>query len=129
MCSCSLTQIDILKLLTTYLIGVLMSKIKKLILVTADYHPLHKYFTTLAEKTAKELGVETEVRQEDYIFLIEHGDTDELGMAWIPQLLAELDDGKVVLLLSKAPFDSELKPDLEKGYEEIMAKVRTILSG
>lgn len=50
-------------------------------------------------------------------------------MAWIPQLLAELDDGRVTLLLSKAPFDSELKPDLEKGYEEIMSKVRTLSSG
>ncbi|MCS7107811.1 MAG: hypothetical protein RMH77_07060 [Sulfolobales archaeon] len=106
-----------------------MSKIKKLILVTAEYHPLHKYFTTLAERVAKEFGVETEVKYEDYIFLIEHGDTDELGMAWIPQLLAELSDGNVVLLLSKAPFDADLKPDLEKGYEEIMNRIRTSPSG
>lgn len=106
-----------------------MSKVKKLILVTAEYHPLHKYFTTLAEKVAKELGVNVNVREEDYVFLIEHGDTDELGMAWLPQLLAELDDGTITLLLSKAPFDSELKPDLEKGYEEITAKLRTIVSG
>ncbi|MEM4519329.1 MAG: hypothetical protein QXD94_02720 [Sulfolobales archaeon] len=106
-----------------------MGRIRKLILVTAEYHPLHKYFTSLAERTAKELGIDTEVRYEDYIFLIEHGDTDELGMAWIPQLLAELDDGRVTLLLSKAPFDPELKPDPEKGYEEIMSKVRTLSSG
>lgn len=106
-----------------------MGKIKKLILVTAEHHPLHKYFTMLTKKVADELKVDVEVREEDYLFLIEHGDTDELGMAWIPQILAELDDGKIILLLSKAPFDSELKPDLEKGYEEIMVKLRTVMSG
>lgn len=103
-----------------------MSRVKKLILVTADHHPLHKYFMTLADRLAKELGVEKEVKIEDYVFLIEHGDTDELGMAWLPQLLAELDDGRIVLLLSKAPFDSQLKPDLERGYEEIISRVRSL---
>ncbi len=103
-----------------------MSQVKKLILVTADYHPLHKYFMTLTDRLAKELGVEKEVRVEDYVFLIEHGDTDELGMAWLPQLLAELDDGRIVLLLSKAPFDSQLRPDLERGYEEIMSRIKSL---
>jgi hypothetical protein len=106
-----------------------VSGIKKLILVTAEYHPLHKYFMTLTDRVVKELGVEKEIKYEDYVFLIEHGDTDELGMAWLPQLLAELDDGRIVLLLSKAPFDAQLKPDVEKGYEEIMSKIKSLIGG
>lgn len=106
--------------------GYAMSKLRKLILVTADHHPLHKYFMMLTDRVASELKVDKEVKYEDYLFLIEHGETDELGMAWLPQLLAELDDGRIVLLLSRAPFDTQLKPDLEKGYDEIMNKIRSL---
>lgn len=103
-----------------------MSLVRRLILVTADHHPLHKYFMTLSDRVASELKVDREVRYEDYLFLIEHGDTDELGMAWVPQLLAELSDGRIVLLLSRVPFDAQFKPDLEKGYEEVMDRLRSL---
>ncbi|MEM1910961.1 MAG: hypothetical protein QXU78_04050, partial [Sulfolobales archaeon] len=83
-----------------------MAKLSKLILVTADHHPLHKYFKELAEELSKKYGVPLDIRVEDYLFLIEHGDTDEYGMAWLPQLLAELDSGEIVKVLTKPVLDS-----------------------
>ncbi|MET1128981.1 MAG: hypothetical protein ABWW70_06655 [Thermoproteota archaeon] len=105
-----------------------MSQLKKLILVTADHHPQHKLWTELAEKLAKELGAELDVRYEDYVLLVEHGDTDDLGMAWLPQLLAELDDGKIVLLLSRLPLGKDLNPDLEEAYRAVIKRVNEITS-
>ncbi|MEM1623252.1 MAG: hypothetical protein QW780_01165 [Sulfolobales archaeon] len=83
-----------------------MAKLSKLILVTADHHPLHKYFKEIAEELSKKYGVPLDIRVEDYLFLIQHGDTDEYGMAWLPQLLAELDSGKIVKVLTKPVLDS-----------------------
>lgn len=83
-----------------------MTKLSKLILVTADHHPLHKYFKEIAEELSKKYGVPLEVRMEDYLFLIQYGDTDEFGMAWVPQLLAQLDTGEVVKVLTKPVLDS-----------------------
>jgi len=83
-----------------------MAKLSKLILVTADHHPLHKYFKEIAEELSKKYGVPLEVRMEDYLFLIQYGDTDEFGMAWVPQLLAQLDTGEVVKVLTKPVLDS-----------------------
>ena len=104
-----------------------MAKIKKLILVTAKHMPQHKYFSKLAEELRKKLGVELEVREEDYAFLAEHGDTDEFGMPWTPQLLAELDDGRIVVLLSKMPFDEKtLKFDVDRALEVVMEKVKAL---
>ncbi|MCX8185114.1 MAG: hypothetical protein RMI56_03520 [Sulfolobales archaeon] len=83
-----------------------MTRLTKLILVTADHHPLHKYFKEIAEELSKKYGVPLEIRVEDYLFLIEHGDTDEYGMAWIPQILAELDSGEIFKVLTKPILDS-----------------------
>jgi hypothetical protein len=106
-----------------------MSQLKKLILVTADHHPQHKLWVELAERLAKELGAELDVRYEDYVLLVEYGDTDDLGMAWLPQLLAELDDGKIVLLLSRLPLGKDLNPDLEEAYHAVIKRVDEITSG
>jgi hypothetical protein len=83
-----------------------MARLSKLILVTADHHPLHKYFKEIAEELSKKYGVPLEVRMEDYLFLIQYGDTDEFGMAWVPQLLAQLDTGEIVKVLTKPVLDS-----------------------
>jgi len=83
-----------------------MARLSKLILVTADHHPLHKYFKEIAEELSNKYGVPLEVRMEDYLFLIQYGDTDEFGMAWVPQLLAQLDTGEIVKVLTKPVLDS-----------------------
>jgi len=105
-----------------------MGKIVKLILDTAEHHPLHKAWLKLAETLSKELNVDLEVRKEDYVFAIEHGETDDLGMAWLPQLFAELEDGSIKLILSQYPFDpSTTKPNEKMAYEEAKKKIEEIL--
>jgi len=105
-----------------------LAKVRKLILVTAVHHPYHSLWVKLTEDLSSELSVEKEVREEDYVFLIEHGETDEFGMAWAPQLIAELDDGGYILLLSKMPLNELLQPDLSKAREEALSKLRILSS-
>lgn len=105
-----------------------MARIVRIVLDTAEHHPLHKAWLKLAETLAKELGVELEVKKEDYVYAIEHGETDDLGMAWLPQLFAVLDTGEVKLVLSKYPFNPQTtKPDEEAALREAKEKLREIL--
>lgn len=105
-----------------------MPKVVKLILDTAKHHPLHKAWLRLAEKLAEEYGLELEVKEEDYMFAVEHGDTDDLGMAWLPQLFAVLEDGTVKVVLSQYPFDPKTtKPDESMAYEEAKRRLREIM--
>ncbi len=101
-----------------------MGKVSKLILVTSDGHPQHKYFKKITERLANELGVEIEVKKDDYVFLTEHGETDDLGLTWLPQLFAELDDGKIVRLLTQPKLNEKGKFDEEAGYKEAFNKVQ-----
>ncbi|MEB2836811.1 MAG: hypothetical protein GSR80_000938 [Desulfurococcales archaeon] len=105
-----------------------MARIAKLVLDTIKHHPLHKMWLNLAKSLAEELGVELEVKEEDYVYAIDHGDTDELGMAWLPQLFAVLDNGEVKLVLSQFPFDPKTtKPDPQAALEEARRKIKEIL--
>lgn len=106
-----------------------MAKPKKLILVTATHHPLHELWMKLSDEVSKILNIEREVRYEDYVLLTEHGDTDDLGMPWLPQLLIELDDGSIKLLLSKIPLNKALQPDYNKAKEEILNKIKELEKG
>ncbi len=101
-----------------------MSKPIKLILVTAEHHPQHKMWIKLVKEIAEQTGLEYEVRIEDYILLTEHGDTDDLGMAWLPQLLVRLDNGEYKVLLSRMPLNKALQPDIKKAKEEILNKLK-----
>jgi len=105
-----------------------VGKIVKLVLDTAKFHPLHKAWLSLAEKLAGELGVELEVKEEDYMYAIEHGKTDDLGMAALPQLFAVLEDGTVKLVLGEYPFDpATTKPDERMAYEQAKKAIEEIL--
>lgn len=106
-----------------------MAKPKKLILVTATHHPLHELWMKLSDEVSKILNIEKEIRYEDYVLLTEHGDTDDLGMPWLPQLLIELDDGTIKLLLSKMPLNKALQPDYDKAKEEILNKIKELEKG
>ncbi len=103
-----------------------MAKPRKLILVTATHHPQHKLWVQLLEEIAKEKGLDKEIRIEDYMLLVEHGDTDDLGMAWLPQLLVELDNGEIKLLLSRMPLDEKLQPSVELAKKEALKKLEEI---
>jgi len=104
-------------------------RVVKVILDAADFHPLHRDWVRLAEALARELGVELEVRNEDYLYAIQYGETDELGMAWLPQLFVQLDDGSVKLVLSRYPFDPvTVKPSEEMAFKEARERINAILS-
>lgn len=105
-----------------------MVKVKKIYLVTATHHPYHELWSKLAREVADKLNVELEIKQEDYLFLIEHGDTDEYGMAWIPQILAEFEDGTITVLLSQLPLNESYKPDPGKAIEIMLNKIKELES-
>ncbi len=103
-------------------------KAKKLILVTSEAHPMHKAFVNVTDQLSKELGIDKEVRMEDYSFLTDYGEKDDLGMPWLPQLLVEFDDGKIVPVLTKMPLGADLKADSAKGKEEALNKIKSLTS-
>lgn len=105
-----------------------MPKPVKLILVTADHHPQHKLWIQLVEDVARNTDLEKEVREEDYMLLTEYGDTDDLGMPWLPQLLVQLDDGSIKVLLSRLPLGKDLKPDVEEAKRIVLGKLNELLT-
>ena len=107
-----------------------MAEIAKIILVDLPHHPYSKHWRKLAEKIAKELGVPLEVKNEDYVFAIEHGETDDLGMASLPQLFAQTEDGEIKLLLSRFPFNpATLQADPEEALKAVKERIREIQEG
>jgi len=98
----------------------------KLILVTAKDHPQHKLWLKLLDQIAAETGLEKEVRIEDYLLLTEHGDTDELGMPWLPQLLVQLDNGEIKVLISRLPLNKALQPDIGEARKIVLEKIREL---
>ena len=105
-----------------------MARARKLILVSATHHPLHKIWVQVVEKAAEELGLETETRMEDYVLLTEHGATDDLGMTWLPQVLVEMDDGSIKPVLTEMPLNEAYKADPEKAVEEIKKNIKEMES-
>ena len=101
-------------------------KAKKLILVTSEAHPSHKAFLKVTEDLSKELGLEKEIKMEDYGFLADYGEKDEFGMPFLPQLLVETDDGKIIPILTQMPLNSKLQLDPEKGKEEALDKIKNL---
>jgi len=106
----------------------LPSKVKKLVLVTSKAHPLNKHFTKIARKLAEEFSTELEVREEDYMYLIKYGDTDELGMAWVPQLLAELDSGEVIKVLTQPNLNSQGNVNEDRDLQVSLENIRKALT-
>jgi hypothetical protein len=94
--------------------------IKRLILVTATHLPQHKYFMQLANELAKELNIPLQVLEEDYVFVNTYGEKDEFGMAWLPQLFAEI-DGEIKPVLTRFPINEKtLDYDMEKARQQVL---------
>jgi hypothetical protein len=100
--------------------------VSKVVIVTAEHHPYHKFWLKLADKLSKTVNAPLDVKIEDYVYLVEHGDKDELGMTWLPQILVETDDGEVHWLLSQLPLNERLEPSEEKALEEMLRKLREL---
>lgn len=104
-----------------------MSRVLRVVLDDAKHHPQHREFNELAKWLADFLKVELRIIEEDYVYVNEHGEKDEYGFGWLPQLFVETDDGKVVPVLTKIPFDPKtLKPDLGMAKKEIEEKLRSL---
>ncbi|WP_054836311.1 hypothetical protein [Metallosphaera hakonensis] len=99
-----------------------------MILVTSENHPNHKGFLNIAESISKELNVELEIKNEDYAFLSDYGEKDEFGMSWLPQLLIQLEDGRIYPVLTQMPFGKDFKPDPEAGKQEAFNKIKNLVS-
>ncbi|MEM4502700.1 MAG: hypothetical protein QXV42_04560, partial [Ignisphaera sp.] len=97
--------------------------IEKFILVTATHMPQHKHFKKLAEELSKELKIDLEIREEDYVFVSAYGEKDEFGMSWLPQLFAVV-DGEIKPILTKFPINEKtLELDYEKALKEVKEKL------
>ncbi|MEM4481289.1 MAG: hypothetical protein QXK88_06070 [Desulfurococcaceae archaeon] len=103
-----------------------MMKVLKVVIVTAEHHPYHKLWTKIAERLSNALNAPLEVKIEDYVYLVEHGDKDEFGMSWLPQILVQLDDNTIYPVLSRLPLNERLDPDEDKAIEEMIKKLQSL---
>jgi len=105
-----------------------MPKPVELILDTIDHHPYSKMWLNIAKEAAEKLGLELKILKEDYMFAIDHGVTDDLGMASLPQIMVKLDEGTIKPVLDQLPLGKNYKPDPEKAVEEIVKKIEELAS-
>ncbi|MEM0320997.1 MAG: hypothetical protein QW613_01190 [Thermoprotei archaeon] len=96
---------------------------KKIVLVTADWDNARKYVEPVCKGVAAELGVELEIRNEDYGFLVEYGEKDDFGGVEIPQVFV-VDGQKVIHVFTRIPLTAEGKPDI-KSATEMLKKALT----
>ncbi|MCE4615289.1 MAG: hypothetical protein F7B60_07165 [Desulfurococcales archaeon] len=100
----------------------------EIILDTAKHHPYSKMWENIARAVAEKLGLELDILEEDYMFAIDHGITDDLGMAALPQIMVKMNDGSIKPLLAQLPLGSNYKPDPEKAVEIAIEKVEEFSS-
>ena len=105
-----------------------MAKPVEIILDTAKHHPYSKMWENIAKAVAEKLGVELKTLEEDYMFAIDHGITDDLGMAALPQIMVKMDDGSIKPVLAQLPLGSDYKPDPEKAVEVAIKKIEELSS-
>ena len=105
-----------------------MVKPVEIILDTARHHPYSKMWENIAREVAEKLGIELKILEEDYMFAIDHGITDDLGMAALPQIMVKMDDGSIKPILAQLPLGSDYKPDPEKAVEIAIKKIEELSS-
>lgn len=102
-----------------------MTRVVRVILDTAQHQPQHKFFVEIASWLSTTLGKELKVIEEDYVFVNEHGEKDEFGFGWLPQLFVELEGGEIVPVLTRPPFNPRtLELDPEESKKEILRRLR-----
>lgn len=97
---------------------------KKLIVVTASYDPLRKRILRIVNRVASQKNLEVEIKEEDWIFLTEYGEKDELGGASIPQVFIEYEDGSIRHVLTRIPLNEIGKPDNEAALDIILSALK-----
>ncbi|RLE66269.1 MAG: hypothetical protein DRJ38_02020 [Thermoprotei archaeon] len=104
-----------------------MKKLKKLIVVTAQWDPVSSKILKIINRIAEKYNLNVEKKEEDWIFLKKYGEKDELGGADIPQVFIELEDGSIIHVLTKLPLNEEGKADEVKAEKIIEEKIASLL--
>jgi hypothetical protein len=94
-----------------------------LIIVTADWEKVSTYLKKVCYEVAQELKLNLEERREDWEFLVNFGQRDEIGGVDIPQAFIKLNDGRVFHLMTRVPLNSDGQPDLKNAKELIRRKI------
>ncbi|MEM3670459.1 MAG: hypothetical protein QW767_01765 [Thermoprotei archaeon] len=89
---------------------------RKIVLVTASWDAVRKYVEPICKAVAEQTGVQLELKDEDYAYLVDHGQKDEFGGVEIPQVFVE-DDQKVRHVFSSIPLTADGKPDIRTATE------------
>ncbi len=103
-----------------------MKKIKKIIVVTAQWEPLSSRVLKIGSQIGEKCGLDIDKKAEDWSFLKKYGEKDELGGADIPQVFIELEDGSIIHVLTKLPLTEEGKADEEKAEKIIEEKISSL---
>ncbi|PSN84586.1 hypothetical protein B9Q11_04410 [Candidatus Marsarchaeota G2 archaeon ECH_B_SAG-F08] len=93
---------------------------KKIVLVTAPWDSVRKYVEPICKVVAEQLGVELEIREEDYSFLVDYGEKDDFGGVEIPQVFV-VSNGKVTHVFTRIPLNEKGQPDIT-GATEMLKK-------
>lgn len=93
---------------------------KKLILVTAKWDSVRKYVEAVCKGVSEQLGIPLEVREEDFSFLVDHGEKDDFGGVEVPQVFVE-SDGNIRHVFSRIPLTETGQPDI-RGATEMLKK-------
>jgi len=91
---------------------------KKLVLVTTDWAPFSDKVAKICEEEAAKVGVQFEIRKDDWMYLTKYGEVDELGGADVPQVFIESGE-RIVHVLTRVPLDENGKPDFEGARRRI----------
>jgi len=94
-----------------------------LIIVTADWEKASMYLKKVCDEVAKELNLALEEKKEDWEFLVNFGQRDDIGGVDLPQAFIKLSDGKVVHLMTRVPLTNDGQPDLKSAKELIKRKI------
>lgn len=98
-----------------------MPKAVALIYVGAEWEKASTNVKRLCEAVSKETGVTLEVKEEDYDFLMQHGQKDEFGGINIPQVFVKYEDGSIKHVMDRIPLTNEGKSDNEGAARTLKA--------
>jgi len=100
----------------------------KLIAVIADWEKGSEYLVEASKAVCEKLGVELEIRKEDWDFLTQHGEKDEFGGVDIPQLFIQTASGEVRHVMTRTPLTLDGKPDIEAAKRKIIEALEGLKS-
>lgn len=96
-----------------------MSKPAGLIMVGAEWEKASGQVKRVCEQVSQETNSPFEYREEDWNFLMDHGERDEFGGVNIPQVFVKYDDGKIRHVMSRLPLTDQGRTDSQAGAKQL----------